>query len=188
VIARLKPEPSGPSLAGECGEIIEVVMSILNFLYHSLLDRESSPQDVPAYQKAIERKDYVAAIPLLHKAIRADDASAMAFYGSLISMGLGIEADIDEAVVWFRQSAVRGNPYGQAFFASCLAMGAGVPKDTSEAAFWLFKAAKLGHPHALDRLADLVMEDPSVVGKHFTMEEFRKFWRAHKTPRMGAVH
>lgn len=131
----------------------------------------------PPYYAPLKAGDYAAAVPLLQEAIRQEDCHAMGVMASLLAMGRGVSKNIEEAVLWYRQAAVRGDVFSQTAFGLCLATGAGVAKDPQEGAYWLFKAATAGHRTAAESLGDLVLKDQSLVGKHFSMDDVAQLMR-----------
>lgn len=145
-------------------------------------------QDEPIYYEPLRRGDFVAAIPMLRQAMRQEDAHAMAIFGTLLAFGRGIEQDQADAADWFRQSAVRGELAGQSAYGACLASGLGVAMNRDEAAYWLYRAGRAGYSPAVDILADLVLSDASVVGKHFSEAEFQDVLRIARRPKDSALH
>lgn len=156
-------------------------MGLLNnflSLFHSASAEEAVEPD---YYAPLRRGDHVAAIPLLRRAMRHEDAHAMALYATLLAMGNGIEKNLEDAADWYRQAAVRGELVAQVAFGMCLATGKGVAINQREAAYWLYRAARGGYSPAVDMLGDLVMCDRSVIGEHFSQAEFDALLRlAHR--------
>jgi TPR repeat protein len=111
-------------------------------------------EDYAAGMKFNERGDVVAALPLLQKAADAGHAAAQAAYGLLLD-----QADNDEeAVEYFRKSAMQGNAEGQFGLAGMYATGEGMPKkDEAEALKYFNLAAKQGHVMAINQLAQCYM-------------------------------
>lgn len=130
----------------------------------------SHEDEEPIYYPALRAGDYTAALPLVNEAVKQEDRHAMGVLATMYAMGYGVKRDLDEAALWFRQAAVRGELFAQTAFGTCLAAGHGVPVDRQEGAYWLFKAANGGHRMAAEILGDLVMKDQTVVGKYFTMD------------------
>lgn len=141
------------------------------------LSSSSTAGEAPPYYAPLLAGDYASAIPLLQQAIREEDGHAMGVMASLLAMGRGVEKDIEEAALWFRQAAVRGDVLGQTAFGLLLATGYGVAKDPQEGAYWLYKAATSGHRTAAECLGDLVLKDRSLVGKYFSMDDVRRLMR-----------
>lgn len=61
---------------------------------------------------------------------------------------MGVEKNEQEAVKWFRLSALQGNPLAQNSLGFCYEEGLGIDKDAKFAAYWYLKAAKQGNPWA----------------------------------------
>jgi TPR repeat protein len=139
--------------------------------------------DEPPYYAPLKAHRYDEAIRMLKAAIaKQEDAHAMSILGSLLAMGQGIERDEEEACAWFRQSAVRGDVFGQTAFGTCLAMGIGIRKDETESAYWLYRAGKAGYLKAISILSDLVLKNQAVVGPHFSMDDYMKLVRKGRKP------
>lgn len=139
----------------------------------SVLDRIASEQeDEPAYFSLLRERCYAEAVPLIRNAMARDDGHAMGLYGSLLAIGQGIEKNLDEAAAWFRQGAVRGDVFSQLAFGVCLASGRGIALDQQEAAYWLFKAGSAGQLEAISALSDIAGHNPSVIGPHFSLEQY----------------
>ncbi len=144
-------------------------MSFLdNFLGN---DPSYKDKAVAPYIAPLERRDYVAAVPLLKDAMRREDARAMGLMAALTALGRGVEKDPIDACNWFRQAANRGHVPSQAALGMCLAAGLGAPADNKEAAYWLYKAGVAGSMQAIEVLGALAYKDNSVVGPHFTEDE-----------------
>lgn len=139
----------------------------------NLLGNDLSQKDKVAapYIEPLERRDYVAAVPLLKDAMRRDDARAMGLMAALTALGRGVEKDPVDACNWFRQAANRGHLPSQAALGMCLAAGLGAPADNKEAAYWLYKAGVAGSMQAIEVLGALAYKDNSVVGPHFSEDE-----------------
>lgn len=125
----------------------------------------------PPYVGMLERHEYESAVPILREATGKDDAFAMSCYGALLAMGRGCEKDIDEAALWFRQAAVRGNVNGQTALGICLATGNGAPLDLGEAAYWLYRGGKGGSLVAVEVLGKLAQDNPWIIGEHFSEQD-----------------
>lgn len=139
-----------------------------------LFGQDVKKPEEPPYYAPLRNGDYESGLPLLQQFIRRDDAHAMSCYASLLLTGKGVPADADECALWYRQSAVRGDPAGMAGLGMVCLHGHGVPRDLGEAVFWLFKATKSGHQKAANALLGVLAEHPDLVGKHFTDDEFEE--------------
>lgn len=135
------------------------------------VDKPHEGKAPPAYLEALQRRDYVSALPLLNDALLRDDPVAMGFMAALTALGRGVEKDPVDACKWFRQAAVRGHAPSQAALGMCLARGLGVAVNRKEAAYWLYKAAVAGNLKATEDLAELAFVDNSVVGESFSEDD-----------------
>lgn len=125
-----------------------------------------------AYEAALERENFTAAVPFLHAAAGEGDARAMMMLGSALMLGWGIDQDLIEGLAWIRQAATRGEPRGMLTLAAALADGTGCTQDDGEAAFWYYKAGVAGLHEATDGLGALLLRKPSLMGLHFTPIQF----------------
>lgn len=93
--------------------------------------------------------DIVTAMPPLRRAADAGHATAQALLGGILD-----HADSnEEAVEYFRKSAVQGNADGQFGLGNMLAVGEGVAKNVAEGRQWIERAAEQGHVLAINELA-----------------------------------
>lgn len=144
----------------------------MSLLDNFFTDSRSPPgAEVAPYVRFLEQRDYTAAIPLLKTAIADEDARAMGFLAALYMLGHGVHKDPQEAYLWFRQAANRGDLPSQTALGMCLAGGRGTKVDYDEAAFWFFRAGSAGYMMAISMLGWLVDRHPSVVGAHFTEDQ-----------------
>lgn len=154
-----------------------------------LFGRRRVPGDQPPpYSEALDRGDFIAAVPLLQEAIKHEDTRAMIGFGVMLVLGRGVERDPLEGLAWIRQAAVRGDLRGQLMLGMYLMSGIGVSRDDSEAAHWLFRAAKGGLIEAANHLSDLVLRNPKVVGEHFSQDEFMAVLKRAHRPQTQVVH
>lgn len=167
-------------------------MSILD----KFLKKTSDPDKVVSkdtYDKALDRKDFAAALPLLRAAMAKDDARAMGAYAAMCATGNGVDKNPEEACIWFRQAATRGDAKSQWALGMCLSGGVGTPVDLSEGAYWLFRASKAGNRRAFEILEPMVEKNKSLIGPHFTEEEWLALtWQFKKAecrlPTSNLVH
>ena len=142
----------------------------------------------PAYEVAIDNGDNAEAIPLLLAEARHLDARALVTLGVMMLLGKGIEQNDFDGVAWIRQGAVRGETRGMMVLGSALSSGLGCTRDEGEAVFWLYKAAQTGLggdakalTQCTDALASLLLRNPSLMGLHFSLEDFQALMRrAHR--------
>lgn len=93
--------------------------------------------------------DLIAAMPLLTRAADGGHAAAQAAIGEILE-----QADSnEEAIEYFRKSAVQGNADGQFGLGTMLASGTGAAKNIAEARKWIVLAAEQGHKLAINELA-----------------------------------
>lgn len=141
----------------------------------------------PAYCELLREHRFDEAVPLLHQQISRDDPAAMGYYGSLLVLGKGIERDLEGAVAWFREGALRGDPHSQLALGVCLASGIGVAADQSKAAYWLYRVGVTnGHPEAILQLSNIVGRNPGVVGEYFSIEDYFDLMQQLRPP--GRLH
>ena len=68
--------------------------------------------------------------------------------GVVYATGMGVPADDQKAVYWYRQAAEQGHADAQFRLGAMYARGQGVPADDREAVFWYGEAAGQGHADA----------------------------------------
>lgn len=140
----------------------------------------------PPYESALDQGDDPEAVRHLMVAVREGDAHAMVGLGTMLLLGRGIEQDIVDGMVWIRQAATRSNILGMRVLGAALLSGTGCVADEGEAAFWYYKAGLLGSREAVDVLGQLLMRRPSLIGVHFTRDQFMALMRdAH---RLRVIH
>jgi TPR repeat protein len=145
-------------------------------------------ENEPAYYEPLRERDFEAAILPLRESIKREDPVAMTVYAAMLALGRGVDQDFDEAAVWFRQAAIRGHTEGQLALGACLAAGIGTPINDDEAAYWLYQAAKKDHPSAIDLLSTVVWRNQSVIGKHFSGEQFYQIVKKSHRPHGAILH
>ena len=145
-------------------------MTILDKFLRKISD-EKDVRNEDTYDAALTRKDYAAAVPLLREAIAKDDARAMGAFAAMCATGNGIAKDPEEACIWFRQAATRGDAASQWALGMCLSGGVGTPANLSEGVYWLFRASKAGNRRAFEILEPMVEKNKSLIGPHFSEAE-----------------
>lgn len=75
--------------------------------------------------------------------------------GVMYEYGYGVDADIQEALRWYRLAADRGLPQAQNSLGFMYSLGLGVKRDAERAAYWLHCAAEQGHSGAQTNLGIL---------------------------------
>ena len=73
----------------------------------------------------------------------------------LLLLGKGVMPDAEEAVVWYRKAAERGNAEAQYNLGEMYRVGRIVRADVTEAVHWLKLAAEQNHLEAQVRLIQL---------------------------------
>lgn len=137
------------------------------------------PRVEKPYERPLADRDFETAFPLLLEACKQEDADAMTFLASLYYEGYAVPKSHEEAALWYRQAATRGQVQAQAALGSMLADGLGLVPNPDEAAYWLYRSAKSGHGEALDWLTDLVLREPDVAGVYFTLAELTALRKQH---------
>jgi len=96
--------------------------------------------------KAFMAKDFARALPLLERAVDANDARAMGVLGYMYERGRGVNPDPARAVALFRRAADLGNGDAMHELARCYQLGIGVAPNQAEAERWL----RAGEAHGID--------------------------------------
>jgi TPR repeat protein len=147
---------------------------------------KSDTSGEPEYQAFLDREDYVGALPLLRAAMQRDDPRAMLAFGLMLILARGVEQDMEDGMLWLRQSAVRGYTPGQLMLGAYLAADVvGKHRNVEEASYWLHLAASKGIAAAVESLSTLVLKHPSVVGVHFSHEELMALMRKAHRPKVS---
>ena len=81
------------------------------------------------------------------------DPVAQLKVGYAYDMGIGVEKNINKAVIWYKKSAAQGNADAQNNLGSMFLNGQGVKQDYKTAIMWLEKAANQNHSVAQNTLA-----------------------------------
>jgi TPR repeat protein len=93
---------------------------------------------------AWERRDFAAALQLLHPLADQGNAEAQMKLGFMYVTGEGIPQDYAEAVKWFHLAADQGQANAQCFLGLMYFEGRGVPRDYVSAHMWLSLATAGG--------------------------------------------
>jgi uncharacterized protein len=103
------------------------------------------------------------------KSARIGHRDAQYEVGLMYANGVGVDKDIEQAILWIRQSAEKGLATAQYLLATRYANGIGVPRDGPQALMWYLKAAQQGHVKALFRLGKLqTTGQPEMAAAYFT--------------------
>lgn len=78
--------------------------------------------------------------------------------GLCYAQGKGVAASDEEAALWFRRAAERGDAEAAHLLGLCCAQGKGVPRSNEEALTCFREAATRGWEAALDEIARLSPE------------------------------
>ena len=75
--------------------------------------------------------------------------------GYFYAHGLGVERDLDRALLWTRRAAEHGDRDGQFNLGCFYEEGTALARDMEQAALWYQMAARQGHTEAAERLRAL---------------------------------
>ena len=75
--------------------------------------------------------------------------------GYFYAEGLGVERDLDRALLWTRRAAEHGDRDGQFNLGCFYEEGTVLARDMEQAALWYQRAARQGHTEAAERLRAL---------------------------------
>ena len=75
--------------------------------------------------------------------------------GYFYAQGLGVERDLDKALLWTRRAAEHGDRDGQFNLGCFYEEGTVLARDMEQAALWYQRAARQGHTEAAERLRAL---------------------------------
>ena len=75
--------------------------------------------------------------------------------GYFYAQGLGVERDLDRALLWTRRAAEHGDRDGQFNLGCFYEEGTVLARDMEQAALWYQRAAHQGHAEAAERLRAL---------------------------------
>lgn len=75
--------------------------------------------------------------------------------GYFYAQGLGVERDLDRALLWTRRAAEHGDRDGQFNLGCFYEEGTVLARDMEQAALWYQRAARQGHAEAAERLRAL---------------------------------
>lgn len=94
-----------------------------------------------------------AASHLRKSAYAGNNAAAKWALGTLYQLGDGVAQSDEDAVRWFRESAMQGDSTGMYHLALAMKDGRGTAKDELRAREWMEKSAAKGNPRAKEFLA-----------------------------------
>lgn len=151
---------------------------IADFGNNSMIDR--------TFQRAmrvLEDGDYDGAFELWHDAAEQGHAHAQYNLGIAYANGIGVVADIRQAIYWWRQAADQGNTDAQYNLGTLYAEGRGVDKDLEVASLWWYRAATGGDAAAQYNLGLL-----SALGDGVPQDVRRAVWWLRKSADQGFEH
>lgn len=100
---------------------------------------------ISAAKKALNEKDYAAALKLLKPLAEQGNSEAQANLGLMYEHGQGVGKDFVEAFKWYRLAAEQGTIWAQTNLGLAYANGRGVEKNDQEATKWYRRAALQGN-------------------------------------------
>lgn len=103
--------------------------------------------------QALESSDFRAAYDILSMHAQNGAPQAQLNLGMMYLHGVGVDANPESAVGWFRKAADQDNAEAQFILGMMYMEGLGVSQDHGEAASWIRKAAEPGMPEAQFQLA-----------------------------------
>lgn len=103
--------------------------------------------------------DVVGSMEPLKKAADAGHPGAQWLYGYLLDIS---ELD-EEAVAYYKKSALQGSVEGQYAYGMAVYSGEGIQKDGKEGWSWIVKAAEAGNRDAIKTLAEIVLKNPEIA-------------------------
>jgi len=152
------PVIPGPILRSPQDDVI-ADRNINQRIESTLKDAGAIPADPPDHAYgAFQRGFYLTAFAFALEKAKNDDAAAQTLLGELLTRGLGVKQDHQEAAGWYELAAQKGDPEAQYALARLYLNGRGVDKNSSLAASYLEKAGKNGQSDALRELAYMLLE------------------------------
>src|SRR6266403_5651001 len=105
----------------------------------------SAGADLASAKHAYEGKNYTTALNELTPLAEQGNADAQAMLGRMYLMGQGVLKDSDQAIKWFKASAMQGNADAQFFLGTMYLLP---QKDIAEGVKWLRLSAEQGQQDA----------------------------------------
>jgi TPR repeat protein len=93
---------------------------------------------------ALDAGDFESALEAWRPLAEAGDPEAQVALAGLYLGGLGLRADLAQAVHWYRRAAEQGEAVAQLNLGDLYSRGEGVPRDPVQAYLWLSLAAAQG--------------------------------------------
>ncbi len=112
---------------------------------------------------AYDRGDYPLAFEILGDLALDGNPAALAKAGRMVELGRGTEKNLDQAVRYYREGAIRGDASAQANLARMYLNGTGVPRNEDEGLRWMRRAADQGDSTAIVQMATIFLEGQGVA-------------------------
>lgn len=119
--------------------------------------QDEQPDPLTAVRVALATKHYEQARTLLDE-LRDDPRyrdKALTRLGWMYEIGMGVEADLEQAAAYFSEAAELGNEEAMYSIAVMYLTGTGKPLDPDAGREWLRRSAELGYPRAADKIREL---------------------------------
>lgn len=97
---------------------------------------------------AYDGGDYPLAFEILDDLALEGNPAALAKAGRMLELGQGTEKNLDQALRYYREGAVRGDSDAQASLARMHLTGTGVPRNEDQGLRWMRRAARQGDAQA----------------------------------------
>jgi uncharacterized protein len=104
---------------------------------------------------AFMKQDYQRAYGLLLPLAETGDTFAQTNIGYMLSQGLGVEKNEQEAIKWYEKAALKGDSNAQYNIGSMCETGRGIRQDYEKAMEWYSKSAEQGNAFAQANLGSL---------------------------------
>jgi TPR repeat protein len=114
--------------------------------------------------EAYNAGDYAMAMHELRPLAEKNDAKAQRYIAAMYENGLGVPQDERQAVVWYSNAAIGGNPDAQTALADMYSSGRGVPPDSVIAAYWRWRSSNLFASAAKKQLEASLSKNSGVLG------------------------
>lgn len=123
---------------------------------------------------AYQRGYYKTALELARERAEAGDIHAQVLAAELLSRGLGVRRDVEEAARLYEAAALQGDAEANFRFALMLLDGVGIERDRERAYEMMEEAAEAGHPLAQFNHAQIILErQPNLEGEERAIGYFR---------------
>ena len=109
-------------------------------------------------QQAFDAGDYVTSYKLFRPMAEAGDRVAQNHLGVHFYLGLGVERDWSQALLWYEKAAKQGDPGAQLNYGLMFQNGYGTNSDIGAAFMWYYASYRQGNATA-GRYMDTLAED-----------------------------